>query len=331
VSATPASATLAPTVVVLLDVARDGELVTEQIRHGLGEQPRCLLPKWLYDERGAQLFDQITRLAEYYPTERERSILIEHAREIVELSGATTVVELGSGTSDKTRTLLDAFAETGQLERFVPVDVSEETLRHAAQQLAAAYPGVAVDAVVADFTQHLGELDRHRRRMVVFLGGTIGNLDTDERASFFRDLAGSLEPGDSLLLGTDLVKDIDRLIAAYDDSAGVTEAFIKNSLLVINTEFGGNFDPDAFDYVPLWDAREERMDLRLRARSGQGVRLAGADLSFDLVAGEEIRVEISTKFRIEGIAAELEAAGLRVERTWTDTDGDFAVTLALHP
>jgi L-histidine Nalpha-methyltransferase len=320
-----------PTVTVLLDAEAASAELLDEVRRGLGVQPRALLPKWLYDERGAGLFDQITRLPEYYPTECERAVLLDHAAAIVDASQATTIVELGSGTSDKTRALLDAFWAQGSLERFVPVDVSEETLRRAAAEITSAYPGLQVDAVVADFTKHLGELDRRGRRMVVFLGGTIGNLDPAERASFFSGLAASMSPGDSLLLGTDLVKNADRLVAAYDDSAGVTEAFIKNSLLVINRQFGGNFVLDAFDYVPFWDGRMSRMDLRLRARLDQRVRLDGADLEFDLKAGEEIRVEISTKFRLEGISAELAAVGLFVANSWTDAAGDFAVTLAMRP
>ncbi|HEX5861010.1 MAG TPA: L-histidine N(alpha)-methyltransferase [Nocardioides sp.] len=317
-----------PVVSVVLDPHWAADTLVEDVRRGLGEQPRGLPPKWLYDEVGSELFDQITRLPEYYPTERERAILMQHADEIVATTGATTLVELGSGTSDKTRILLDAFTSGGALTRFVPVDVSEETLRAAAEQLSRRYPTVQVEALVGDFTLHLGHLPKGGRRMVAFLGGTIGNLYVEERAAFLGALADSLVPGDWLLLGTDLVKSADRLIAAYDDPGGVTARFVTNCLQVLNDRLGADFDLDAFTYVPFWDPQMERMDLRLRAEMPQRVSIPGAGISIDLASGEEIRVEISTKFRTEGIAAELAAAGFAVERTLTDDEGDFALTLA---
>jgi L-histidine N-alpha-methyltransferase len=228
--------------------------------------------------------------------------------------------------------LLDAFTATGQLTRFVPVDVSEGTLRSAARGLSVAYPGLQVEALVGDFTLHLAHLPRcdspHGRRLVAFLGGTIGNLYVEERAAFLGALTDSLEPGDWVLLGTDLVKSADRLIAAYDDPQGISEAFVVNCLRVVNAALGANFDPDAYTYVPFWDPRMERMDLRLRAEVPQEVSIPGAGLSFEVACGEEIRVEISTKFRPEGIRAELGEAGLAVRRMWTDPQGDFAITLA---
>ncbi|MCX6398721.1 MAG: L-histidine N(alpha)-methyltransferase [Propionibacteriales bacterium] len=320
-----------PEMCVLLesDWAR-GSLV-DDVRRGLTRHPRTLPPRWLYDDHGSALFDRITRLPEYYPFNAERAILAAHADEIVSASGATTLVELGSGTSEKTRLLLDAFTGAGQLTRFAPVDVSEGTLREAAAQIADAYPGLEVVGVVGDFTLHLAHLPRGGRRMVAFLGGTIGNLYLEERSAFLGALADLLEPGDSVLLGTDLVKSTDRLIAAYNDEAGVTEEFIRNSLTVVNRELGADFDPGAFSYIPFWDAHMERIDMRLRAEVPQRVNVPGADLVLDLAVGEEIRVEISTKFRVSKIAAELEAAGLDVARVWTDEPGDFALTLAVKP
>ncbi|KAA1420904.1 L-histidine N(alpha)-methyltransferase [Nocardioides humilatus] len=302
-------------------------LVTD-VRRGLGSIPRTLPPKWLYDEVGSQLFDQITRLPEYYPTECERTILRDRAAEIVATSRATTVVELGSGTSDKTRVLLDAFAEAGRLERFVPVDVSEETLRDAAIMLAARYPDTEVEAVVGDFTLHLGHLTGYRHKLVAFLGGTIGNLYVEERGAFLGALADSMDPGDELLLGTDLVKDADRLITAYDDPQGITEAFVKNSLRVLNRELGADFDLDAYSYVPFWDRHMHRMDLRLRAEMPQHVTIPGARLTLDLASGEEIRVEISTKFTEAQLREELGVVGLELAQIWTDPTDSFAVTLA---
>ncbi|GAB4008331.1 L-histidine N(alpha)-methyltransferase [Nocardioides ultimimeridianus] len=314
---------------VLLESDWAAAALVSDVRRGLGSQPRSLPPKWLYDTAGSDLFDRITRLGAYYPTEAERSILAERSTEIAAASGATTVVELGSGTSDKTRLLLDAFADAGHLERFVPVDVSESTLRDAAAMLEARYPETAIEGVVGDFTLHLGHLARYDRKLVVFLGGTIGNLYVEERAAFLGALGDTLAPGDGLLLGTDLVKDADRLIGAYDDDEGVTEAFIKNGLLVLNRELGADFDPDSFGYVPFWDPRLQRMDLRLRSEVPQRVRIPGADVELDLAAGEEIRMEISTKFTRDRIAAELAASGLTVAEQWTDAAGDFLVTLAV--
>jgi L-histidine N-alpha-methyltransferase len=320
-----------PLVSVLVEPDWARSSLVNDVRRGLGGNPRTLSPKWLYDDVGSELFDEITRLPEYYPFGAERSILERHAAEIASASGATTLVELGSGTSEKTRLLLDAFTKTRQLTRFAPVDVSEATLRDAADAIAKRYPDVAVEAVVGDFTLHLAHLPRGGRRMVAFLGGTIGNFYLEERRAFLGALADVLEPGDSLLLGTDLVKSADRLIAAYDDSAGVTAAFVINSLRVLNRELGADFDIDAFSYIPFWDPHMQRMDLRLRSETPQRVTIPGADLELDLAMGEEIRVEISAKFRISTVAAELEQAGFAVTRVWTDDAGDFGLTLATKP
>ena len=317
-----------PSVQILVDPDWASGTLAGDVQRSLGTRPRTLPPKWLYDDRGSQLFDHITRLPEYYPTEREREILRANADDIAERSGATTLVELGSGTSDKTRTLLDALRRTGRLRRFVPVDVSAATLQNAAASLSAEYPGLQVEAVVGDFVLHLGDLPRGDRRLVAFLGGTIGNFYVEERGALLGALADSLAVGDSLLLGTDLVKAPDRLIAAYDDPGGVTQAFIKNSLHVLNRSLGADFDPDAFSYIPFWDPRMERMDLRLRAEVPQRVRIPGAGMIMDLESGEEIRVEISTKFRPAGIRDELTAAGFVVTQQYTDAAGDYAVTLA---
>jgi len=322
------SSSKGPKIAVLLhNNWAEAGLVTD-VRRGLGSQPRTLPPKWLYDETGSRLFDQITRLPEYYPTEAERTILRDAAADIAATSHATTVVELGSGTSDKTRLLLDAFADAGRLHRFVPVDVSEETLRQAADMLAARYPQTSVEAVVGDFTLHLGHLTGYPHKLIAFLGGTIGNLYLEERGAFLGALADSMTPGDELLLGTDLVKDADRLITAYDDPQGITEAFIKNSLVVLNRELNADFDPNAYSYVPFWDRHMQRMDLRLRAEMPQHVTIPGAHLTLDLASGEEIRIEISTKFTEEQLRTELDAVGLEITRIWTDPTDSFAVTLA---
>lgn len=307
----------------------DGEM-RDDIRRAFANRPLVLPPKWLYDDRGSELFDQITRLAPYYPTEAERSILTDRAHEMATVTGADTVIELGSGTSDKTRALLDAFWRSGQLRRFVPVDVSEATLVAAASMLADRYPGLEVHAVVGDFTRHLSHLPGPDggERLIAFLGGTVGNLYVEERRAFLGALADTLGEGEWLLLGVDLVKATDRIIDAYNDPQGVTGRFIKNALEVLNRSLGADFDLDAFDYVPLWDPIEERVDMRLRAAMPQQVRIDELDLSFEVGEGEELRVEISTKFRSDRLAAELTDAGFELSELWTDTGDDFGLALA---
>lgn len=302
--------------------------LTADVRRGLTATPKDLPPKWFYDDRGSQLFDEITRLDEYYPTRAERSILDARADEIATRSDADTLIELGSGTSEKTRLLLDALARAGQLRRFVPFDVSEQTLRNAAAAIAAEHPGIDVHAVVGDFEHHLDRLPRGGRRLVAFLGGTIGNLPPAMRAQFLAEIASGLEPGDSFLLGTDLVKNTGRLVAAYDDAQGVTAEFNRNVLHVINRELNADFDPDHFQHVAKWNADEEWIEMWLRSTEPQTVKIPDLDLIIELYEGEEIRTEISAKFRRDGIAAELAAAGLELADWWTDAPGDFALSLS---
>ena len=298
------------------------------VRAGLATAPKTLPPKWFYDDRGSELFDEITRLPEYYPTRAERSILAERAGTIAERTGADTLVELGSGTSEKTRLLLDAFAGAGTLRRFVPFDVSEETLRSAAAAIAREYDGVEVHAVVGDFEHHLDQIPTGGRRVVAFLGSTIGNLAPEERAKFLAEVASGLAPGDSLLLGTDLVKDVDRLVAAYDDAAGVTADFNRNVLRVLNRTLDADFDVDTFAHVACWDPTEEWIEMRLRAERAQVATIARLGMDVHFAAGEELRTEISAKFRPDGVERELAAAGLRLTEWWTDAAGDFALSLS---
>lgn len=297
------------------------------VRIGMTRYPKTLPARWLYDEAGSRLFDEITRLPEYYPTETERAILRSHAREIVTLSGATTLVELGSGTSDKTTTLLDAFTAIGTLHTFVPVDVSEEVLHEAALQLRQRYPAVRILPLVADFTESLS-LPEDGPRLVAFMGGTLGNFYPDARHLFLEHLASTLAPGDHVLVGTDLVKSADRLIAAYHDEQHVTERFILNVLNVMNNELDSEFDAATFAYIPIWDAPNTRMDLRLRSLCDQQVAIPGAGITASFSEGEEIRVEVSTKFRIPELVSELDAVGLSPIRVMTDPAKDFALTLA---
>lgn len=302
---------------------RNMELRAEA-RLGLTSTPKKLQPKWFYDERGSELFDAITQLPEYYLTRAERSILERHAGEIAALTDATTLIELGSGTSEKTRLLLDVLAP----RRFVPVDVSEDTLRTNAQRLAREYPDLDVLAVVGDFEHHLRLLPANGRRLLAFLGSTIGNLPPTRRRLFLSDVAATLGDGDTFLLGVDLVKSPARLVAAYDDASGVTREFNLNVLRVLNRELDGDFDVSAFEHVAHWNAEAEWMEMFVRSLREQTVRLEALELEVAFYAGELMRTEISAKFHLQRLANELEAAGLAVQRWWTDDAGDFALLLA---
>ena len=295
---------------------------------GLTAMPKHLPPKWFYDERGSQLFDDITRLEEYYPTRRETEILEREAAAIATRTGATSLLELGSGTSTKTKLVLDALAGAGTLERIVPFDVCEAVLMTAGPALAARYPGVRVDAVVGDFERHLGRLPLEGTTLVAFLGGTIGNLLPGGRAKFLQELADQMAPGDWLLLGTDLVKHPDRLVAAYDDAAGVTAEFNRNVLHVLNRELDGDLVPDRFAHVARWDADQQWIEMHLRADGHQHARLGVIDLELDVADGEMIHTEISAKFTPARVTEELTAAGLDLDQLFIDAAGDFAVSLA---
>ncbi len=315
-----------------LDVHLDADAWAPQLRHdvvsGLTSSPKTLPPKWFYDDRGSDLFDQITRLPEYYPTEAERQILRSRAADIARLTDADTLIELGSGTSDKTRVLLDAFTATGQLERFVPFDVSEQTLIDAAKFIGEDYPDISIHGVVGDFERHLHTLPRGGRRLIVFLGGTIGNFAPELRREFLDQVVATLDPGDSFLLGTDLVKDHDRLVAAYDDSQGVTADFNKNVLRVLNTHLGANFVLETFDHVAVFDTENSWIEMRLRSQIDQTIHIADLDLDVTLRAGEEIRTEISAKFTRDRVTTELADVGLEVVEWWTDDVGDYGLSLS---
>lgn len=303
------------------------------VRAGLTAEPKELPPKWFYDARGSELFERITELEEYYPTRTERAILADRAGEIAAASRAGTLVELGSGSSDKTRLLLDALSAAGTLRRYVPVDVSETALTEAARRIAVDYPGVEVHGLIDDFERTVAALPEARAdesgRLVALLGGTIGNLDVGERASLLAALRGELAGGDTLLLGTDLVKSRHRLIAAYDDEHGVTAEFNRGVLRVINRELGADFAPERFDHVAEWDYVNERIEMRLRSRADQIVGVPALDLQVRFAEGEEMRTETSAKFRRERLAGELAAAGFALRHWWTDPADDFALSLAV--
>ena len=317
---------------IWVDHALDGEAsrtLADDALDGLTQPLKQLAPKHLYDARGAALFDDICELPEYYPTRTERAILDRVADQIIASSGAGELVELGSGSATKTRLLLDAMARAGLLVRFVPVDVAERSVRESAERLVAEYPGLAVHGLIGDFERHLDRLPPPQaRRIIAFLGGTIGNFRPGSRRRFLRTTAALLGADDRLLLGTDLVKDRATLIAAYDDSAGVTAEFNKNMLRVLNRELGASFDLDQFEHVALYDERNQWIEMRLRARSPQTVRLEAIDLTIDFAQGEDLLTEISAKLTRERLEADLAAAGLELTDWYTDERCWFALSLS---
>ena len=301
------------------------------VRSGLTSTPKQLPPVYFYDDRGSRLFDDITRLPEYYPTRAERSILESHAKDMVETAGADVLVELGAGTCDKSRVLLDAMQACGRLGSYVPLDVSDSTLWEAATRSPRDYPGLSVRAVVGDFHHHMEQLGTDGRRLIAFLGGTIGNFFPAQRARFLAELVAVMAPGDRFLLGTDLVKDRGRLVAAYDDAAGVTAEFNRNVLHVLDRELGADFDPERFAHVARWNEEDHRIEMWLRSLDDCRVRVADLDLEVEFAAGEEMLTEISTKFSPDSLREELEAAGLLVEASWASAGDEFLVTLAVRP
>ncbi|HET6284929.1 MAG TPA: L-histidine N(alpha)-methyltransferase [Polyangia bacterium] len=312
---------------VFLDEEERIAMLRAEARRGLTSLPKQLPPKWFYDQRGSELFEEITRLPEYYLTRSEREILLRRADEIASLTNSESLVELGSGSSEKTTILLDALVRRGSLTTFVPFDVCLPALQQASAALAREYPDLAVHAIVGDFDHHLPLLPRQGRRLVAFLGSTIGNFDVDHRASFFAQLGSALAPGDFLLLGTDLVKDPARLEAAYNDSAGVTAAFNRNVLRVLNRDLGADFVEDQFQHVATYDGDRDLIDIRLRSLQAQRVNVGALKLVVPFAAGEEMRTEISAKFTRAGLQDELGTAGYFLVRWWTDRAGDFALSL----
>ncbi len=319
---------ITPTIDVHLSADDLRRALERDVRTGLTSRPKQIPPVYFYDDRGSRLFDAITRLPEYYPTRAERGILETHAKDIVSASGADVLVELGAGTCDKSRLLLDAMQANGSLRRFIPLDVSNTTLWKAATTLSAEYPGLEVCAVVGDFHRHLNQLPTDGRRLFAFLGGTIGNLDPGQRRRFLTDLGAVMGPDDCLLLGTDLVKDRARLVRAYDDDAGVTAEFNRNVLLVLNRELGADFDPTRFEHVARWNEADQRIEMWLRSVEYQKIHVSDLDLELVFRSGEEMLTEISTKFTADAIRTELGDLGFDVESMWPSEGDDFLLTLA---
>jgi L-histidine N-alpha-methyltransferase len=322
------NAVIDPSIAVHLSPADLRRALESDVRAGLTTTPKSLPPVYFYDDRGSRLFDAITRLPEYYPTRCERSILDAHAKDIVTSTDADVLVELGAGTCEKSRVLLDAMLANSSLHRFVPLDVSDSTLWQAALTLATEYPGLAIEAVVGDFRRHLDRLPTGGRRLIAFLGGTIGNLDPGQRQSFYTSLSSAMSEDDRLLLGTDLIKDRSRLVRAYDDSQGVTAEFNRNVLHVLNRELGADFEPNRFEHVARWNDEQSRIEMWLRSSTDQTVRVVDLDLDLSFQTGEEMLTEISTKFSPAGLEEELAAGGFAIESMWLSPGEEFLLTSA---
>jgi L-histidine N-alpha-methyltransferase len=305
------------------------EELRQEASRGLSASPKELSPRWFYDDVGSSLFDKITELPEYYLTRRERQILTSRAGEIAKLTNPELLVELGSGTSEKTRLLLEALLANGNLNWFSPFDLSEQTLRSAATQIAAQYPTINVHAVVGDFERDLDLIPIVPRKLIAFLGSTVGNLRPKARIAFYSRLVDRMGPNDSLLLGTDLAKDVGRLHAAYNDARGITAEFNRNILRVLNRELAANFQPANFDHLSRYDYHHEWIEMILRSNCDQAIRASELGRTFQFARNEEMRTEISAKFRRAGVEAELAAAGLKLTHWWTDPEGDFALSLSV--
>ena len=299
------------------------------VADGLTRPFKEIPPKHFYDAEGSRLFECIIEQPEYYPYRTERLILEGCSEEIVALTGAAELVELGSGVPTKTLLLLDAMRDAGTLDRYVPFDVSESVLLASAERLVEQYPGLRVFGVLGDFERHLDALPvAEGPRIIAFLGGTIGNFGPGSRRKFLQGVARRLRPQDRLLLGTDLVKDPAVLEAAYNDAAGVTAAFNRNILSVINRELHADFVPEAFEHVAFFDREQEWIEMRLRALEPMTVNIVDLDLGVHFASREEMRTEISAKFTQERIESDLGAAGLKLHTLMTDDDGLFALSLS---
>lgn len=322
-------ALVAPITISLLDVGVDHHRVlVEDIRQGLTDTPKHIPSRYLYDERGCELFEAITELPEYYVTRAEEDLLRRHAEEIVRATQPPSLVEIGAGSCRKTSLIIDAARRLGYAGDFTPFDISEEAVRAASGELVSRFPGLRVHGVVGDFEKHLEAIPRLGRQLVLFLGSTIGNLEPDERVAFLRQVRALLEPGDSFLLGVDLVKSEEALNAAYNDAQGVTAAFNLNLLSFLDRELGADFVPDAFQHVAYYDRDLQRVELHLKSRRQQEVHVPGAGLTVRFEAGECLHTEISTKFTEATASESLRAAGLRLRHWYTDSEERFGAALA---
>ena len=305
--------------------------MAREVRAGLLAVPPSLPSKYFYDDRGIELFDEITRLPEYYPTRTETAILKARADDVIAAAAPRELVELGSGAGRKVRLLLDAMGRARRRERVTFLDVNRAALEESAAALMRDYPGLVVRGVVGDFQRDLGALPAGRDRLLLFLAGTIGNLDPkDEVPAFLRDVARVLAPGERFLVGLDLVKDVAILEPAYDDAAGVTAEFNRNVLRVVNDRLGADFEPERWAHVAFFDRERSWIEMRLRATTPMRVRVPGAGLDLSYAAGDEIRTEISCKWTKASFERLLEGIGLRPEGWFTDPREWFALALLVR-
>jgi L-histidine N-alpha-methyltransferase len=297
------------------------------VREGLASQPRQLPSKYFYDERGSQLFDEITRLPEYYPTRAERGLLDRRTREIVGISHPATLVELGAGSADKTRILLDEMLRvTAAPVSYVPVDVSADFLAASATQLRAEYPGLHTLPVVADFSADFSLPDHPAPALHVFLGSTIGNFTPDAAVDLLASVRERMTPDDYFLLGMDLRKDPRVIERAYNDAQGVTAEFNRNILNVINECLGANFNASAFEHVAVYNDNQHRVEMRLFARGEQHVTIPAVG-DFTFADGDAILTELSYKYDRDLATELLSRSGLELREWFTDADGLFALAL----
>jgi L-histidine Nalpha-methyltransferase len=304
--------------------------IAEEVLRGLSARPRRLPPKLFYDDAGSHLFEQITETQEYYLTRTERAILKKYAGEIVRQVGANiTLVELGAGSASKTQVLIEALLR-GQLRAgFYPVDVSSSALQDALKTLNGHFPRLRVSPIVADYTHRIPDLSvLPGRKLVLFIGSTIGNFEPEEAMAFLKSVHHSLQPGDALLIGFDLIKDAGVLHAAYNDAQGITAAFNKNMLVRINRELGGSFDVDSFEHIALWNRRKSRIEMHLESLYEQTVWVQDLARGFHFEKGERIHTENSYKFNTASIARLLRRSGFKLEKRWTDSQGWFCEALA---
>ncbi len=319
---------------IIIDVhmtKQNPDLLRDEIRSGLLSSPKTLPTKYMYDDRGSELFERICTLPEYYQTRTEYKILMSHSDQIIKLTGADELVELGSGAATKTRVLLDAMEQANQLRFYVPFDVSEGIVRRVAQELVNEYEGLQIHGVVGDFLAHLEHIPDGGRRLVIILGGTVGNLDAQAAPQFLSSIYDEMASGDFFLLGVQLETDLDRLEAAYNDSAGITAEFNKNILLVIGTMLEATFDVEKFEHVARYNTQHHRIEMHLRSREDQTIHIPKLDMVLHVKEGEEILTEISTKYDRPRTEQLLAQCGFDLLEWFTDSDQLMALALAKKP
>jgi dimethylhistidine N-methyltransferase len=306
------------------------DLIASEVRDGLSALPKTLPSKLFYDAEGSELFEQITELPEYYLTRTERAIMEQYAAEILQHAGASlTLVELGAGTAAKTCILIEELLRQQSRALFYPIDVSPSALNEATRRMAARFAGLRVNPIVADYTGGVPALSRiSGRKLVLYIGSSIGNFEPDVAVRILRRIRHSLRSGDSLLLGTDFAKSPKILLPAYDDAQGVTAAFNKNILAHLNRELEADFDLDRFTHLALWNRRCSRMEMHLASLTRQTVFIPGLEMDFEFAEGERIHTENSYKYTGAMVEAILQESGFTLEHTWSDRQQWFGLHLA---